>query len=309
MSLGLELLGIGTGEDRFEELRDFVATCLSSSDTFFSLPAVADPKMEKDRLTFPSAIPSGTVVNDLVACRLFESRTRRRAVIVLPHWNSTVANYEHMGKWLCRLGLTTVYMSLPYHDERCPSGGEGGDGLVSANLGRTIRSCRQAVVDARAMVAWLWTRGYRRIGILGSSIGSSLASIVAAHEPRVSVLAQLLTASDFGEVVWTGRATQHIRRALESRLTLEQVNTAWSVLSPISYVERLRKRNIPVLVVAGRADRVFLPYLTERLLQRYHEVGVRHEHVWYSCGHYTLADFPWNVLTLARLVTFLHRHL
>ncbi len=308
-SLGLDHLGIQTAGSSINDLLAFVKARVADSDAFFAPPAPARPHVDGNRLTFPSPDPSGVPENDVVSCRLFEGRSKGRAVIVLPHWNSMAANYEGMGNWLRRLGLTAVYVSLPYHDERRPPGDLVGSGLVSANLGRTIRSCRQAVADARAVVGWLRERGYRRIGVVGSSIGSSLASLVAAHEPRVKALAQLLTASDFGEVVWTGRATRHVRQAFEGSLTLEQVNAAWSVLSPIAYVRRLRDRRVPVLAIAGRADRVFLPYLTERLLRSYREQGVRHESAWYRCGHYTVADFPWNALAMVRLARFLRRHL
>jgi len=200
-------------------------------------------------------------------------------------------------------------MSLPHHDGRRPAQELLGSGLVSANLGRTIRSCQQAVMDARAIIGWLWDCGYRWIGVMGSSVGSTLATIVAAHDARVSALAQVLTASDFGEVVWTGRATRHIRQALEVSLTLEQVNAAWSVLSPISYVRQLRNRNVPALVISGREDRVFLPYLTERLISGYREYGVRYQWHRFTCGHYTIADFPWNIGTLLRLGFFFRKHL
>ena len=128
-------------------------------------------------------------------------------------------------------------MSLPYHDQRRPESQKLAAFMVSANLGRTIRSCRQAVLEARLAVMWLERQGYKRIGVVGSSLGSSIASIVAAHDSRVRVAALVMTAGHFGEVVWTGLATQHIRLALDGRLTLAQLNQVWSLISPISYVE------------------------------------------------------------------------
>ena len=182
-------------------------------------------------------------------------------MVILPHWNSTAADYERLGTWLRRLGLTAVQVSLPYHDERASPGASGASGLVSANLGQTIRSCQQAVADARAVVGWLWERGYRRIGVLGVSIGSCLGCLVAAHDQRVGALAQVLAASDFGEVVWTGRATLHIRQALEGAVSLEQVNAAakqvvdpakatWIVVGDRAKVEQgIRDANVAEVIV------------------------------------------------------------
>src|SRR5205814_6616446 len=59
------------------------------------------------------------------------------------------------------------------------------DLIVSANIARTIQVCRQAVLDARRAVAWLALQGYERIGILGTSLGSCLAMLTSAHEPRI----------------------------------------------------------------------------------------------------------------------------
>ena len=45
--------------------------------------------------------------------------------------------------------------------------------MVSANLGLTIRSCRQAVLEGRMVLDWLTQRGHQRIGVLGVSLGTA----------------------------------------------------------------------------------------------------------------------------------------
>ena len=47
-------------------------------------------------------------------------------------------------------------------------------------------SCRRLffALSARRAVAWLQLQGFERIGILGTSLGSCLAMLTAAHEPR-----------------------------------------------------------------------------------------------------------------------------
>ena len=46
---------------------------------------------------------------------------------------------------------------------------------MSANVGRTIAACRQAVADVRSCVDWLEQQGYQQIGVLGTSLGSCYA--------------------------------------------------------------------------------------------------------------------------------------
>ena len=76
-------------------------------------------------------------------------------------------------------------LSLPYHDARMPPELRRADYIVSANVGRTLQVCRQAVLDARRAIAWLASQGYESIGILGTSLGSCLSMLTAAHEPLI----------------------------------------------------------------------------------------------------------------------------
>ena len=69
------------------------------------------------------------------------------------------------------LGMTALRLTLPYHEERKPPELERAEHLVGSNIGRTIQSMRQAVLDTRAAVRWLRQEGFERIGILGTSIG------------------------------------------------------------------------------------------------------------------------------------------
>jgi len=131
-----------------------------------------------------------------------------------------------------------VQLSLPYHDERQTVGVGFARELACENLGLTLRSNRQAVLDARACLTWLEQEGYGRIGIVGMSIGASIASIVTAVDARVRAATFLLMADDFAEVVWTGSATRHVRASLERAFTREEVRSAWSIISPARHAAR-----------------------------------------------------------------------
>jgi pimeloyl-ACP methyl ester carboxylesterase len=309
LAYGLDLLGAAPVGDSLSALRQYVRHHLAHSDAFFLPAREADFMFSRGRLTFTSPLETEDPVNQRVSCRVFEKPGQKRAVVLLPHWNATAAGYDRLARCLQLSGVTAVRLSLPYHDSRRPPAMRIASGMVSANLGLTIRSCRQAVLDARRVIDWLEDRGYTRIGVIGSSLGSSIASLVAAHDARVRAAALLLTAGQFGEVVWTGRATRHIRQAFDGRITLEQLNEVWSIISPITYVPGLRAHDIAMLVLSGREDTVFQPYLTERLIEAYHEHRVRHRWRTLPCGHYTLATFPFAGVALAWLVLHLREHL
>jgi dienelactone hydrolase len=305
--VGFELLAAQTGGvQALEAIRQFSLRQVARSDAFFAVDESATEFVhEGDRLIFTSPIATETPANDRVVCRVFEGHERMRAVVVVPHWNAPASAYDRFGNVLRSAGIAAVVMSLPYHAGRRPAPLRLASPMVSANLGRTIRSCRQAVLESRLVVRWLERRGFRRIGIIGASLGSSIASIVAAHDARVRTLALLLTAGHFGEVVWTGRATRHIRQAMEERLTLKQLNDIWSVISPISYVNQLVDRNVPILVVSGRADAVFHPELTARFIDALEDRGMTPRWRVLPCGHYTLGTFPFSLAAAGSVLCFL----
>ncbi|MBB4189334.1 esterase/lipase [Sinorhizobium terangae] len=78
--------------------------------------------------------------------------------------------------------------------------------MLSSNLGRTIQSVRQAVWDGRKLIRWLKSEDYREVSVLGMSLGSWVAGLIAAHDPGVSKASLFLTAGSLADMVWTGGA-------------------------------------------------------------------------------------------------------
>ena len=181
--------------------------------------------------------------------------------------------------------------------------------MACENLGLTIQSNRQAVIEVRACLSWLQNRGYERFGVIGLSIGSSIASIAASIDSRIHAAALLLMADDFGEVVWTGSATRHLRASLERRFTLNEIQSAWAIISPCTYANRMTSRARKVLIVSADRDTVFIPASTKRYVDRLLSLGG--SATWYSfqCGHYTLGILPYSICMVLRTLEFLKRTL
>jgi len=78
-----------------------------------------------------------------------------------------------------------AFQALPRH--RRPVELERSDFAVSANIGRTLSACRQAVVDIRCCLDWLEEQGYEHFGVLGTSLGSCYAFLASAHDRRLRV--------------------------------------------------------------------------------------------------------------------------
>src|SRR5687767_8979230 len=153
---------------------------LAESDRFYALEPCSDYELAGGVLAFPSAVKTPHVENNTVYGRFFPSDTpkgRRRAVVVLPQWNADSEGHIGLCHLLNRFGLSALRLTLPYHDRRKPAELRRADYIVSANIGRTMQVCRQAVLDARRAVAFLAAQGYESIGILGTSLGSCLSML------------------------------------------------------------------------------------------------------------------------------------
>jgi Alpha/beta hydrolase domain containing 18 len=264
-----------------------VRTASRDADAYFTSTERPIFRRQGSMLAFDS--PSGgNGPNSIARAQIYDSGRRGRAIVLLPYWNAAREACRPFGTLLARCGVTCVQLSLPYHDERSTAGVGFARELACENLGLTIRSNRQAVLDARACLTWLEQEGYQRIGIVGMSIGASIASIVAAIDARVRAAALLLMADDFADAVWTGSATRHVRLSLERRFSRDDVRSAWSIISPASHAARLSARLDRLLIVSGELDTVFLPELTRNYVERLRSLGLRPTWIHYGCGHYTL---------------------
>ena len=267
--------------------------------------AIQHAQFDGEWVSFASAHPSGIVPNDTVFARVFESKARRGTVILVPFWNAPADSLVLLAKILHWLGYSTAVLVLPYHHQRKRPGSLNADYFVSANLGRTIQSVRQAVSDVSGLVSWLKSRGHDGFAVIGASLGSCIAGIVGAFDPRVRASLLFLTAGSFGDVVWTGRSTRHIGAELAKIATLEQVRTIWSIISLYPYGRQFREGKKHLLILWANRDRVVLPIHTMPFLEQLREARVDLTVKEYPCGHYTMGFMPFNALATWHTIRFL----
>jgi hypothetical protein len=296
--------------DEADRLAAWASRAIDESDAFFALPPCDDYVLEGDRLSFPSAITTPHPENNIVRARYFpdqSERGRRRAVLVLPQWNADAGGHVGLCQLLNRFGLSALRLSLPYHDARMPPELRRADYIVSANVGRTAQVCRQAVLDARRAIAWLASQGYESIGILGTSLGSCLSMLTAAHEPLVRAAALNHISPYFADVIWEGLSTEHVRESLNGRIDLDALRRIWMPISPFPYLERVRGKR--VLLVYARYDLTFPVTLSRFLIDEFKRRGIDHEVAALPCGHYSTGRGPFKWMDGLVLCRFLSRSL
>jgi len=296
-------------------LLDWVDAALSDTQRFFDAPATSDfafteLNRETGTVRFPSALRTPHPENNTVHAVYFRSArpTRdRRAVVVLPQWNAGPDGHFGLCKLLTRFGLSALRLSLPYHDARMPPELHRADYIVSANLARTVQVCRQAVMNARRAVNWLSRQGYDRIGILGTSLGSCLALLTAAHEPLIKAQALNHISPFFADVVWRGLSTAHVRAGLEGPVDLERLREFWRPISPVQYLDRLHEKQ--TLLVYAKYDLTFPVDLSRMLVEEFRQRKLPHQVAVLPCGHYSTGAAPFKYFDGWILARFLSRNL
>src|SRR6266566_7883890 len=224
------------GCDPRSVFRQHTRQAMERSDRFYAQPEIDGWQLTGDHLTWRSAIETPSAENNIVHARLFTPRRERKnkpraAVVVLPQWNAQPDSHVEACRIFNGLGMTALRLTLPYHEVRRPPELERADYLVGSNIGRTIQSMRQAVLDTRAAVRWLQGQEFERIGILGTSIGSCIGFLAFAHDPLIDVGVFNHVSGYVADVVWQGISTQHVRAGIDQHLTLEELRAFWTPIS------------------------------------------------------------------------------
>jgi hypothetical protein len=307
-------------------LLEFAAHAVADSARFFETPDTSDyifrPGADGSTgaVAFPSALHTRYPENNTVHALYFRAEAKptpavarpargggQRAVLVLPQWNAGPDGHVGLCRLLNRFGLSALRLTLPYHDARRPAELNRADYIVSANVGRTVQACRQAVMDARRAIGWLTSQGYDRIGILGTSLGSCLSLLTAAHEPRVRAQALNHISPYFADVVWRGLSTTHVRAALEGSVELDRLRQMWLPISPQVYLDRIRDKK--TLLVYAKYDLTFPVDLSRELVGEFQRRSIPHELAVLPCGHYSTGVAPFKFLDGFVLARFLDKNL
>ncbi|MER9431982.1 dienelactone hydrolase-related enzyme [Mesorhizobium sp. M0408] len=298
------------GAKKITSIEEFCALAdqAVADPAFFDDPNLSDQGFERldGWLKFPSDISTDIEQNNVVSAKITESGSFDQAMVIFHHWNASSRNRQ-IANFFSQRGTAVVEIAMPYHFERSRPGSVHADYMLSPSLGRTIQAVRQAVLDGRKLIRWLKIEGYREISVLGMSLGSWVAGVVAAHDPAVSKASLFLTAGSLADMVWTGRATRLIRDSLEPEIELTDLRRAWGPLNLENYAHSLARPDLDLHVVLAKRDKVVLPELSERFMQRLNDAGARPNILKLNCGHYSLAMPPYILLAGLSLKRFLSR--
>ncbi len=298
------------GSDPVEYLIRLNQCCIEHSAEFYGYNVPTDFRLSGEWLEFTSPVDTPYPENNTVKARWFPARNGgRKAVVVLPHWNSKLPQHNSLCSGLQRLGISALRLSLPYHDARMPAETNRADYAVSSNVCRTIDATRQSVIDSRCCFDWLEQQGFTDLGIVGTSLGSCYAFLASAHDSRIRVNVFNHCSTYFADVVWEGLSTRHLRDSLRSNLDLETLRKLWLCISPPSFWKLYQGRHKQSKFIYTRYDTTFPVHLSRQVIEGARAHEWRHEVAVLPCGHYTMGEFPFKFMTGYQICSYLKRHL
>lgn len=292
-------------------LRDLNRLILDNSEHFFTYEKPSGYRLENNWVRFRSPIVTPHPANDLVHAMWFPTKQRtKKAVVVLPHWNSTMPQHVGLCKGIAKFGIAALRLSLPYHDFRMPAELHRADYAVSSNVARTMDATRQAVADIRGCVDWLLEQGYEDIGIVGTSLGSCYAFLASTFDPRIKVNVFNHCSSYVADVVWTGLSTIHVRKGLEEHLDRDRLRALWGAISPMNYLQQFAAHSHKKsLFIYTQYDTTFLPEFSKEIVSAIRAHQIPCKVVALPCGHYTMGESPFKFIDGYQIISFLKRNL
>jgi pimeloyl-ACP methyl ester carboxylesterase len=173
----------------------------------------------------------------------------RRGTVILCHGMDSNRNSEklvHLGRVLAKRGILTLRFDFAYV-------GESSEKFADITYSGEVE-------DLRAAYSFMRNRNAGKIGVLGSSMGGTVALLFAADEPDVTVLVTI--AAPVHPEAFPRRILnpEQLRRWRERGFTFyngQRLNvTLLEDLERIDVLQAARKIACPVLIIHGDADEV-----------------------------------------------------
>jgi dienelactone hydrolase len=239
------------------------------------------------QVTFPSPVTSPTPENNTVYAEYYRPKGPGPfpAVIVLDITGGDQSLSRFIARTLAQNRIAGLFVQMAYYGPRRPPGSKLR--MLSTNIPQTMAAVRQTVLDCRCAGAWLACQpdvDSQRIGIMGTSLGSFVATLSGEMDPRFNRVAILLGGGGLVDAFYN-----HPQAAPYTKLwealggTKEQVKKALGPVDPITKAANLKGRQ--VLMIAAKRDEIVPPSAAVALWE---EMG-KPKIVWYDTTHYGAA--------------------
>lgn len=235
---------------------------------------------------FPSPMPAGDAINDLVAMEWRMARDkegkllRAPAVVVVHESGRGMAAGRLFANGLRAYGIHTLLLHLPGYGARTPA--------IRPDIKSMLPSMKQAVADARRArdaVAALPFIDNSNVAVLGISLGGFVTSTVAGLDRGYSKVFILLAGGNLPDVILNGtKDAAKIRKELQKAgVTNQQIRDLSRPIEPMRLASRVDSRC--TWLFSGTKDEV-VPPACSLAFAKAAGLDANH-HVELPVGHYT----------------------
>lgn len=295
---------VNAAEGHYTECGELGSMSISEAELFFSPILPADPlNITDNTIVFQSDISTEDKKNNTFECIISDSGSKKHAVVVFHHWYAR-NRYKSFSKFFSSRGITVIEATLPYHFSRS-SDEFSEENLFNANLSYTVRAVRQAVLDGRKIVRWLDGQGYEKISVVGMCLGGTVAGLIAAYEEKVDKAVLMVTAGSPADLVWSAETMKPLRNRIERNISLEDLKSTWNIINLDNLLFGLTRRGLDLMFVLGKNDTIVRPEVSEKLINQLKECDTNPKVLRLNCGHSSIGNFPYNILSARRVLRFL----
>lgn len=244
-------------------------------------------------LTFPSPVKTAWEANNTVWAEYYRPKGDGPfpGVLVLDILGGDQNLSRTIARQLAQNGIGALFVQMAhYGPRRTPDGPR----LLSPNIDHTMAAIRQTVLDCRCAAAWLEARpeiDRKRLGILGTSLGSFMSALTAANEPRLNNVVLLLGGGGLVDAFYEHpKAKPIIDAANALGFSREKLQKLIAPADPITYAESLKARHL--LMIAASRDDVVPPKAAKLLW----EATGKQEIIWLNATHVGAALYIFDVV-------------
>jgi dienelactone hydrolase len=236
------------------------------------------------RVQFPSPVKSATPENNTVHAEYYRPSGKGPfpGVIVLDITAGNQSLSRHLSIFLAQKKIAALFVQMAYYGPRRPPGSKLR--LLMPNIEHSLAAVRQTVLDLRVAAAWLEARpeiDKKRLGIMGTSLGSFMAALTAEMEPKLGRVAVLLGGGGFVDAYYDHPKAAPYRKIYEALGgTKEKLAQIIAPADPLTCAANLKEHKL--LILAGKRDTIVPPKMAEALWQASGQQKI----VWYDCDHY-----------------------
>jgi len=251
--------------------------------------ALAASGLSVYRLRFPSPVETPHKENNTVHAEYYRPNGKGPfpGVIILDITGGDQSLSRSIATRLAQKGIAGLFVQMAYYGPRRPPNSKLR--LLSTNLGHSMEAIRQTVLDLRRATAWLESRpeiDRKRLGILGTSLGSLIAALTAEMEPKLGRVAVLLGGGGLVDAYYDHPRAAPYRRVFEKLGgKKEHVKKLLAPVDPLTCADNLKDRK--VLILAGKRDEIVPPRMALALW----EASGKQKIVWFDCTHYGAAAY------------------